>query len=186
MTANHNPPSTATTAPTDEPADVPAGRATSLSRLEPLLGVWDMEATFDAGYFGPDSPAVTSREGRTVFEWLSGGHFLLQHFTVDNPAAPSGLAVIGATSEDDGTFSQDYYDSRGVARVYQMHLDNNIWTLTRHAPGFCQRYTGTISDDRQRITGAWDHSPDGINWRHDFALNYIATTPISTPGSAKG
>jgi hypothetical protein len=39
------------------PGDVPAGRPESLDRLNVLIGQWEMEATFEAGYFGPASPA---------------------------------------------------------------------------------------------------------------------------------
>ena len=38
---------------------------------------------------------VAGRGGRTTFEWLDGEFFLIQRFTVDNPAAPSGIAIIG-------------------------------------------------------------------------------------------
>lgn len=155
------------------PGDLPDGRPASLDRLDALVGQWGVEATFDAGYFGPDSAKVTARDGRTTFEWAQGRFFLIQRFDVENPpAAPSGIAIIGAGPEL-GTFEQHYYDSRGVTRVYQMSLDNGIWRLWREAPGFWQRYTGRISDDGKTITGAWEKSADGREWSHDFGLIYI-------------
>jgi hypothetical protein len=151
------------------PGDVPAARPASLAHLDVLVGGWDMEAAFGAGYFGPGSQAVTARGGRTVFEWLEGGFFLLQRFTVDDTAAPSGLAVIGASGDADA-LTQHYYDSRGVARVYQMTLRGSTWTIWREAPGFWQRYTAQVSANA--ITGAWENSPDGQDWKHDFGLTY--------------
>ena len=139
-----------------------------------LIGRWEMEATFEAGYFGAGSPAITDRGGRTTFEWLEGNFFLAQQFVNENPAAPSGIATIGP-DEDRGTFSQHYYDWRGVARVYQMSLDGGVWKVWREAPGFWQRYTGTISDDGTTITGAWEGSPDGRRRKHDLGLSYIKT-----------
>ena len=109
----------------DSPGDIPAGRPASLDRLGTLIGRWDMEATFEAGYFGPDSPAFTSRGGQTTFDWLQGRFFLTQRFINEHPAAPSGIAIISAGAEPE-IFSQHYYDSRGVARVYQMTLDGGI------------------------------------------------------------
>jgi hypothetical protein len=107
-----------------------------------------------------------------------------QHFTADNPAAPSGLAVIGATADDADTFTQHYYDSRGVARVYQMSLAAGVWKVWRDAPGFWQRYTGLISADGTSITGAWEYSPDGVIWRHDFTLDYLAAAqPAPLPNN---
>jgi uncharacterized protein YndB with AHSA1/START domain len=158
--------------PAGVPADVPAQRPAALDRLDALTGQWEMEATFDEGFFGPGSQAVTNRGGRTTFEWEDGRFFLTQRFVVENPAAPNGIAIIGLSEEPD-TFTQHYYDSRGVARVYQMSLDGNVWRLLREASGFWQRYAGTISDDGTTITGAWEMSADGQEWKHDFDLNYI-------------
>jgi hypothetical protein len=156
-----------------EPGDVPDERPASLDRLEALIGTWEVEATFDAGFFGPGSPPITERGGRTTFEWLEGRFFLLQRFTVEHPAAPSGIAIIGAAGDDPETFQQHYFDSRGVARVYRMSLEGNVWKVWREAPGFWQRYEGRISEDGGRIQGAWEKSEDGAEWKHDFVLNYV-------------
>ena len=156
----------------DGPAMSRQGGLQALSRLDELLGEWEMEALFAAGYFGPDSPPVAGRGGRTTFEWLDGEFFLIQRFTVDNPAAPSGIAIIGP-GEAAETFFQHYYDSRGVARIYQMSLNDGVWKLWREAPGFWQRYTGVFSDGGRTIKGAWEGSADGSQWKHDFELNYI-------------
>ena len=158
----------------DSPAGVPAQRPAALDRLDVLTGRWEMEASFAAGSFGPGSPAITNRGGRTTFEWVEGRFFLTQRFVVEDPAAPSGIAIIGAGEEPE-TFTQHYYDSRGVARVYQMSLEDNVWKLWREAPGFWQRYTGVISADGAAIEGAWEGSPDGREWKHDFGLRYIKT-----------
>ena len=162
---------------TDNPGDVPAGRPPALGRLDGLVGEWDMEASFGAGYFGAGSPPVTSGGGRTTFDWLDGGFFLIQRFTAENPAAPRGIAIIG-TGPSPETFSQHYYDSRGVARIYQMSLQDGVWKLWREAPGFWQRFTGVISADGSTIKGAWEGSADGSGWKHDFDLTY---TKISRP-----
>ena len=161
-----------TDARADSPGGVPAGRPISLDRLDALIGDWEMEATFGDGYFGLGAPAMTGRGGRTTFEWLEGRFFLIQRFVVEHPAAPSGITIIGAGTDPD-TFTQHYYDSRGVARVYHMSLDGRVWKLWREAPGFWQRYSGQISDDGNTITGAWEGSADGQDWKHDFGLTYL-------------
>lgn len=155
----------------DNPGDIPTTRPAALQRLDALLGEWDMEAQFEADYFAPGSPPVTARGGRTSFEWLAGEYFLIQRFDVDNPAAPSGISIIGAKG-DPGAFTQHYYDSRGVARDYQMSLEEGVWKLWRDAPGFWQRYAGVLSADGRTITGSWEGSSDGNRWTHDFDLNY--------------
>jgi len=148
-----------------------AERPASLDRLDVLVGRWEMEASFEPGYFGPGTPATTSSAGRTTFEWLPGKFFLIQRFVVDHPAAPSGIAIIGP-GEQAGSWSQHYYDSRGVARVYQMSLADGIVRIWREAPGFWQRYTGALSGDGATISGAWERSADGREWQHDFGLTY--------------
>ena len=95
MAATSQPPSQTPGPHVDSPGDLPARRPISLDRLDALTGVWDMEATFGAGYFGPGSPATTSRGGRTTFEWLPGRFFLTQRFITEHPAARSGIAIIG-------------------------------------------------------------------------------------------
>jgi hypothetical protein len=54
-----------------------------------------------------------------------------------------------------------------------MTIDGGILKLWREAPGFWQRYTGVISGDGTTITGAWECSADGREWKHDFGLTYI-------------
>lgn len=154
-------------------AGIPShGRAEQLERLRPLVGTWDMEASFPAGQLAPGAPACVASGGRTRFEWMDGGAFLIQRFSSGHPDAPSGLAVIGPVTESESAFIQHYYDSRGVARVYHMTMDGDAWTLSREAPGFCQRYQATISPEGTVITGAWESSADGENWEHDFDLTY--------------
>lgn len=155
------------------PGDVPAGRPATLDRLDALTGEWQTEATFEAGFFGPGSPPVTGL-GRTTFEWLPGRFFLIQRFGAEHPDAPAGIAIIGA-AQDHEAFTQHYYDSRGVSRVYQMSFDGRAWKLWREAPGFWQRYTGVLAEDGTTVTGAWEASKDGRDWRHDFRFTYTRT-----------
>jgi hypothetical protein len=138
-------------------------------QLEPFIGEWSMVADF------PNAP-TTDLRGRTVFEWMAGGHFLVQRWEVPHPAAPDGLAIIGF-DPDRETYRQHYFDSRGVARVYEMTFDGVLWRLWRETADFSpldfsQRFTGTFSDDQRSINGSWDTSDDGARWKHDFDLGY--------------
>ena len=109
----------------------------------------------------------------TTFEWLSGGRFLVQRWQVDHPEAPDGIAIIGP-GDANGSYLQHYFDSRGVARVYEMTFADGVWTLERRAtaPDFSQRFTGTFSNDASTIAGRWERSSDGSSWAHDFDLTY--------------
>ena len=85
--------------------------------------------------------------------------------------------MIVSAGLETGAYTQHYYDSRGVVRVYVMTLADGAWTLTRERPDFTplefpQRFTGTFSADGNTITGAWEIGADGGEWEHDFALTY--------------
>jgi hypothetical protein len=102
----------------------------------------------------------------------------VQRWSVPVPEAPDGIAIIG-WNEERGTLLQHYFDSRGVARVYEMTIADGAWTLTRTAPdftelSFSQRYTGAFSDGGGRIDGRWETSHDGgETWELDFELSYV-------------
>lgn len=137
-----------------------------LEALDVLVGEWSLTSSFS-----PD-PATAPR-ARTTFEWLLGNSFLVQRWEVDHPDAPDGIAIIGFDAEK-GTLLQHYFDSRGVARVYEMGFAGKTWTLQRFgaAPDFSQRFTGTLSEDDNTIVGRWESSADGSSWEHDFDLTY--------------
>jgi hypothetical protein len=142
----------------------------AIERLAVLVGEWSMV---------PEFKGLPPVEGaaRVVFEWMAGERFLIQRWEVPIPEAPDGIAIIGADPDSDGDFLQHYFDSRGVARVYKMTLDDAGWKLWRDAPDFspltfAQRYSGTFSDDGRTIAGAWEMCRDGETWEHDFDLTH--------------
>jgi hypothetical protein len=117
--------------------------------------------------FDPDQPL----RGAVRFEWLDGGHFLLQRWHIEPSIFPSGIAVIGADGPA-GTLAQHYYDSRGVSRTYGVTLEDGVLTIARDDPDFAQRFVGRFDDDGATIAGAWERCDDGQHWQHDFALTY--------------
>lgn len=64
------------------------------------------------------------------------------------------------------------FDSRGVARVYDVSFEGGVLRLWRHGPDFAPRYHGRLSADGMTIEGAWEICEDGETWRHDFVLTY--------------
>src|SRR5215210_3116319 len=97
---------------------------TRLERLQPLVGEWRIEAP------AFPLPPTDADAARMTFEWTLGGAFLLQRSSVPVPEAPDGLSVIG--TDAGGGYTQHYFDSRGIARVYAMTFDGQHWTLERH------------------------------------------------------
>lgn len=134
----------------------------ALKPLDAFVGEWDVEGSL---------PGV---RGWTGFEWLQGGGFLIQRSTVEPEEFPNSISIIGA--DEAGGYAMHYFDSRGVARVYAMSLDDRAWTLAREPSGprsdFWQRWIGEFSEDGKTITGRWEKSDDGTDWEVDFHLTY--------------
>jgi hypothetical protein len=147
-------------------------RIARLERLEPFLGEWRFEVP------GRPLPPELADAARTTFEWTLGGAFLLQRASVPVPEAPDGLMLIGPDGGEG--YTQHYFDSRGIARVYAMTFDGREWTLERRAPDFTplsfhQRWLGAFGADGDTIHGRWETSPDGREWELDFELSYVRT-----------
>jgi hypothetical protein len=141
-----------------------------MEALEPLVGEWEMLP--DAAWVPPDAEPA-----RVVFEWLPGRTFLVQRWEVPVPEAPDGLAVIGRDESRDGGYLQHYFDSRGVARLYEMSFDGRVWKLWREREdfsplSFSQRFTGTLGDDGGTIVGRWEKTVEDGSWEPDFDLTY--------------
>jgi hypothetical protein len=144
-----------------------------LTVLQALLGEWSMHPVIDG------QPAAL---GRTTFAWSADGAFVVQHADaepteIEVPAewqanSPFPTDAIIGLDDDSGEFTMLYADARAVHRVYRMTLADGTWTVWRETPGFWQRYIGRFSADGATITGGWQSSADGSNWRPDFELSY--------------
>ncbi|WP_371781567.1 hypothetical protein [Streptosporangium subroseum] len=147
------------------------GRHPALARLDALVGRWTVQ---------PKVEGVGT--AWTEFAWQEGGLFLRQYSDVDSIPSDTpnawrdnapfpNTAVIGL---DDAAeeFTMLYADARGVHRVYRMTLADGVWTMWREAPGFNQRFTGTLSADGRIVDARWEMSADGVTWNLDFELTY--------------
>jgi hypothetical protein len=144
-----------------------------LHALAPLIGQWSVRASFPAS--APASLARGALPGLASFAWTLGGRFVLQRVEIAHPDVPDSTAMI-AYDAAAGAFTQHYFDSRGVARVYAMSFADGVWTLLRERPDFtaldfAQRFIGELSADGQTIVGRWQ-TADGDRWKHDFELTY--------------
>ncbi|HEY7873780.1 MAG TPA: hypothetical protein VIG64_01530 [Actinomycetota bacterium] len=141
-----------------------ADDASANAVLEPLVGEWAMQTSF------PGTPP-----GRVSFDWMDGRRFLIQRSDAPDPV-PDSISVIGWDASTN-RHVQHYFDTRGVARLYQMTFDGREWKLWRDTPDFSplefrQRFTGILTDDGRSISGTWDICHDGATWERDIDLNY--------------
>ena len=135
----------------------------SVSNFGPLVGAWTQTARW------PDGAEV---RGRATFEWLDGA-YLIQRSTIDDPI-PDSISVIGPDASGE-RLVQHYFDTRGVARVYDIRLDQGLLTIERDGPDFAQRFTGRLDPGGTRLEGAWEIDGDGTGLVHDFELLYERT-----------
>lgn len=140
----------------------------ALERLDVFIGEWRLG-------LGHSIPPAGEGGPHSVFEWVLDGQFLVQRTEIPDPNAPNGLCIVAHEPNTDG-YTQHYFDSRGVVRLYAMTFRDGIWTLLREKPDFSpldfsQRFTGKFSADGNTITATWELN-DGSGWRKDFDLTY--------------
>jgi hypothetical protein len=134
--------------------------AEALRPLERLVGEWTIEAKGADGQPWPGG-------GRVTFEWHESRAHLVQRASIDLPEAPDNTSIIGCDAANE-TYFQLYSDDRGVCRVYEMTITDDEWTLWREGEPFSQRFTATISDDGNTITGRWEIAEDFTHYTTDF------------------
>ena len=136
----------------------------ALKPFRVLIGNWNTTGTHG---LVPD----TILHGRTSFEWLENGAFLMMRSEIDDPRFPSTIAIFGSDDSEEEYYMLTF-DERGVSRKYEVNLHDNIWKWWRNAPGFFQRYEGMIVDGGNTIISKGELSKDGLSWEKDLELTY--------------
>ena len=145
--------STATQTTTDAPA-LP-GPDPALRKLDRFVGTWVMSGrTLDS-----DVDNVTAR---TSFEWLPGGHFLVQRFAADFMGMDiQSLEVIGYEPET-GTFPSTVYANMApVPLPYRWTIDGAELTIVAETLG--ATFHGRWNDDGSVFAGGWRPDPGHEN-----------------------
>jgi hypothetical protein len=137
-------------------------------RLDPfdaLVGTWATEATH------PMFAGVV--RGATTWEWVVGGHFLVQRSHNDHELFPDSLSVIGSPEAGEGLV-MEYFDSRGVRRTYGISLDDGVLRIWRDDPTFAQRFSATPAPDR--FEGVWQLARTPGDWKDDLEVTYVSSS----------
>jgi hypothetical protein len=107
--------------------------------------------------------------GSTTFEWLEGGHFLVQRSHNDHELFPDAISVIGAPEQGD-ELVMEYFDSRGVRRTYFVSLEAGVWRIWRNQPGFDQPFSATLGADS--FGGLFQLAETPGEWQDDMKVTY--------------
>jgi hypothetical protein len=136
-------------------------RDPALEPYDVLIGTWATEARH------PVIDAVVP--GSITFEWLEGGHFLVQRSRNDHELFPDAICVIGAPEAGDGLV-MEYFDSRGVRRTYGISLGDGMLRIWRDDPAFAQRFSATLGGDV--FEGLWQLAETPGAWQDDLKVTY--------------
>ncbi|MCA9874304.1 MAG: hypothetical protein KC441_11635 [Anaerolineales bacterium] len=136
----------------------------ALEAFRILIGHWNTTGTHG-------QVPNTILHGRTSFEWLENGAFLMMRSEIDDPRFPQGIAILGS-DDSEGEYYLLTFDERGVSRKHEVSLRDKVWKWWRNAPGFSQRYEGIIAEDGNTIIGQGELSKDGVSWEKDLDLTY--------------
>ena len=136
-------------------------RDPTLEPFDALIGTWTTQATH------PLFDGVVP--GSVTFEWLAGGHFLVERSHSDHEQFPDAIWVIGAPEAGDGLVAE-YFDSRGVRRTYGISLDDGVLRMWRDAPGFDQRFSATLGHNA--FEGLWRVAKTPGEWQDDLKVTY--------------
>jgi hypothetical protein len=136
-------------------------RDTALEAFDVLIGTWSTEATH------PLLDVVVP--GTVTFEWLEGGHFLVQRSHNEHELLPDAISVIGAPETGEGLV-MEYFDSRGVRRTYGVSLEDGVLRYWRDAPGFDQRFSATLGHELFEAQGQLARTPG--DWQDDLKVVY--------------
>ena len=140
-------------------------RDPALEPFEALIGTWATEASH------PMFDAVVA--GSMTFEWVEGGHFLVQRSHNDHESFPDAICVIGAPEAGEGLVLE-YFDSRGVRRTYGVSLEDGVLRMWRDHPTFAQRFCATLGDDC--FEGQWQLARAPGDWQDDLKVSYRRPT----------
>lgn len=135
-----------------------------LERFTVLVGEW--ETIGHHPYF----PDITLH-GRTSFQWIENGAFLMMRSENVEGKIPSGIAIFGS-DDAQGKYSMLYLDERKVSRFYEVSFQERILKWWRDDPAFSQQLTFNISDDGNTIVGEGQMRRDGKAWEKDLQLTY--------------
>lgn len=130
-----------------------------------LVGEWQTTGSH------PFLPGTTLH-GRTSFEWIEGGAFLVTRSEIDDPNFPDGVAIFGSDDMAQKCYML-HFDERGISRRYDVKMTGNTLEWWRDEPSFSQRMTISIADDGNTMTSEGEMSRDGAAWEKDLALTFV-------------
>ena len=143
--------------PTQQAPETPAlsGPDPALRKLDRFVGTWQMNGRT----LGSDVDDITAR---TTFEWLPGGHFLLQRFSADFVGMDIQSHEVIGYDPTTGTFPSTVYSNMAPMPLpYRWQIDGDELTIKAEALG--ATFRGRWSEDGTFFSGGWRPDPGHEN-----------------------
>ncbi len=127
-----------------------------LARLQKFIGTWKVRG-------GPGGP-----EGQISFEWLEGGHFMIQRIDlVHGTRVIKGIEVIGherkfGSDSKSPDLTSRVYDNMGNTLDYTWEVGDDTLAIWGGQKGSPVVFRGRFSEDRNTFTGAWEWPGGGF------------------------
>lgn len=125
----------------------------ALKSLDRLVGSWTAS----------DPTGANGISGKTSFEWLSGGFFLLQ--TIEF-GGTRGFEMIGYDKESDSLKSQ-FFGASELILEYTYKIEGDNLTISMDMPQAKGQYAARSSPDGKSFAGRWDWIENGE--KHGYA-----------------
>ena len=125
-----------------------------------LVGEWRTTCTH------PLRPGQTL-VGQTSFAWHEGGAFLIMRNEVDDPDFPTGLAIFASDDSSD-RIVMNYFDERGVSRLFDVVADEHAVSWRREDPTLAQSVS-IIAEGSSRLITHGRMSEKGGPWGDDLS-----------------
>ena len=122
-----------------------------LKSLDRLVGSWEISG---------------GAQGKTTYEWMEGGFFLIQHVDLEQYGQKiKGLEIIGHERQFGAEPSEEiksrFYDNVGNTLDYVYELEGDTLTIWAGEKGSPAYYKGKFSDDGNTMNGAWVYPGGG-------------------------
>jgi hypothetical protein len=146
-----DPPAAGAFEPAREDSERAAAAQARLRALDRLVGRWRISG--DA-------------EGEVVYEWLAGGHFLLQRVDIKQYGRSiKGIEVIGYVRPFGGERSAEimsrWYDNEGNTFDYVYEMEGETLRIWGGERGSAAHYVGRLSKDGNELSGRWTYPGGG-------------------------
>jgi hypothetical protein len=136
-----------------------------LTLLQPFVGKWTTTGKIYATTTKPE----TKINGYDTYEWLPGGKMLLHKVNVYLGTERVQSSELISYDKLTGNFKMQYIGPQGKQDTLIALVDDQRLTFI----GKKLRFNGNFSNDHTEITGNWEQSDNGKDWKMYMEIRLV-------------